>query len=73
MVSRFVGKCLFCGCVALWLMFLLCTTATPAYAYIDPGSGLFLMQMVGSTFAGIAFILRKRVRDFFRRFSRHSD
>lgn len=73
MISPFVGRCLFFVCAAVWLIVVLCTTATPAYAYVDPGSGLFLVQMVGSTLAGIVFVLRKRVRDFFNRFSKHSE
>jgi hypothetical protein len=33
---------------------------------------LLFMQMVGSTFAGITFVFRKRVRHFFERFGRRS-
>jgi hypothetical protein len=59
-------------CVALWLMAVLIATARPAYAYVDPGAGLLFMQMVGTTFAGITLLLRKRVRQFFGRFRRNS-
>lgn len=45
----------------------LCVTAHPAYAYIDPGSGLFFVQVIGSTFVGFGFLVRKRVRDFIGR------
>jgi hypothetical protein len=67
-----LGRTLFSLSIALWLMAVLIATARPAYAYVDPGSGLLFMQMVGSTFAGITFLLRKRVRQFFGRLSRNS-
>jgi hypothetical protein len=73
MLIRFLQMSLAGGCVVLWLLVLLNATAQPAYAYVDPGSGLLLIQMVSSTFVGITFLLRKRVREFFRRFSKHSD
>jgi hypothetical protein len=49
-------------------MLVLSTTARPAYAYVDPGSGLLLVQMLGSTLAGMLFLLRKRVRQLFNHF-----
>jgi hypothetical protein len=44
---------------------LFCAFARPAYAYVDPGSGLFALQIISSTAAGITFLLRKRLRIFF--------
>jgi hypothetical protein len=73
MLIRSLQVCLAGGCVVLWLLVLLNATAQPAYAYVDPGSGLLLIQVVSSTFVGITFLLRKRVREFFRRFGKHSD
>jgi hypothetical protein len=64
----FLGKSLFGVCIVFWLLVVLCSTAQPAYAYVDPGAGMFLLQIVGSTFAGVTFLLRKRVREFFARF-----
>jgi hypothetical protein len=69
---RILGKVLFAVCIALWSLLVLGTTARPAHAYVDPGSGLLFIQMVGSTFAGITFLLRKRVREFFGRLGRPS-
>lgn len=60
---------LFSLCVVLWWMLVLSATARPAYAYVDPGSGLLLVQMLGSTLAGMMFLLRKRVRQLFNRFA----
>lgn len=37
----------------------------PALAYVDPGAGLLAFQIVGSTFAGIVFLVRSRLRRFF--------
>jgi hypothetical protein len=55
-------------CITFWVFVLVSSTAQPAYAYVDPGTGLFLVQMVGSTFAGMMFLLRKRIRQFLGRF-----
>jgi hypothetical protein len=33
----------------------------PAYAYVDPGSGLLAFQMMSTTFAGVVFMVRKRL------------
>jgi hypothetical protein len=34
----------------------------PAYAYIDPGSGLFLLQGLGSVALGVFYFFRKRLK-----------
>ena len=39
----------------------------PAYAYVDPGSGLLALQILSTTFAGFIFIIRKRVHQLFKR------
>jgi hypothetical protein len=49
----------------VWLLIALNSTAQRAYAYVDPGSGLFLLQVVGTTFAGMTFLLRKKISDLF--------
>ena len=46
--------------------------ATIAQAYIDPGSGAILWQVLAAAFVGVLFVLRKlnpirRMRDWFRR------
>lgn len=38
----------------------------PAYAYADPGSGLLFLQVAGSMLAGALFIVRSKLRRFFR-------
>jgi hypothetical protein len=38
----------------------------PAYAYADPGSGLLAFQIISTTFAGMIFILRSRLRTLLR-------
>jgi len=69
---RVFSKCLYGACVVCWFFIVLNVTAQPAHAYVDPGSGLFLFQVAGSTFAGTLFLLRKRIRNFFERFGRRS-
>ena len=39
----------------------------PAYAYIDPGSGLLTLQTLGAVFTGILFYLRRRLRSLLKR------
>jgi hypothetical protein len=56
-------RCLF---VVLQAVAVLCAAARPAYAYIDPGSGLFAFQIISTTFAGTLFMLRKRINGFLR-------
>jgi hypothetical protein len=43
---------------------LMLTCETPASAYTDPGSGLMLMQILGSVFISVAFYARKLLRRF---------
>jgi hypothetical protein len=33
-----------------------------AYAYIDPGSGLLMLQAAGTVLTGVLFTLRKRLK-----------
>lgn len=55
------------GLISVWLILALCVCARPAYAYADPGAGLFLMQFIGSTLLGFALLIRKRIVDFIAR------
>jgi hypothetical protein len=50
----------------------LCALAQPAYAYVDPGSGLIAFQIISTTIAGMVFMLRKRLRSLFRKMTLHS-
>ncbi len=43
--------------------FSLClSTEQRAYAYVDPGSGLLILQAAGALFTGALFTLRKRLK-----------
>lgn len=61
--------------LVLQILAILCALAQPAYAYVDPGSGLLALQIVSSTVAGFIFIVRNRIRKHFGRFfrTRHSE
>ena len=48
------------------ILAILCALVEPAWAYVDPGSGVFALQIITSTFAGMIFMLRKRLNAFFR-------
>jgi len=50
--------CLFC--VALGL-----TLEPQAHAYVDPGSGLLLMQSLSAVVSGALFYFRRRIKNFF--------
>jgi hypothetical protein len=44
----------------------LCALAQPAYAYVDPGAGLFAAQLIGTSIAGLIFLIRRRLRRIIR-------
>jgi len=39
----------------------------PAYAYVDPGSGLLAVQILGAAVSGIGFYLRHKILRIFGR------
>jgi hypothetical protein len=49
------------------MFFLLGALEQPAHAYVDPGSGLLLFQVISTSLAGTAFLLWNRLRRFFRK------
>jgi len=53
------------------MLAVLCALAQPAYAYVDPGSGILALQIISTTFAGMMFLLRRRLRGFFRHMTGH--
>lgn len=67
-----IAKSLYLVSVALWLLAALVVTSKPAYAYVDPGSGLFALQVFGSTILGFAYLVRSRIRQFFLGFRKNS-
>jgi len=52
--------------MALQMLAVLGAVEKPAYAYVDPGSGLLAFQLLSTTLAGFVFILRRRVHQFFK-------
>jgi hypothetical protein len=46
--------------------------AQPAYAYVDPGSGLLAVQILSTSLAGMIFLVRRRLRQFLGRIARFS-
>lgn len=38
-----------------------------AYGYVDPGSGLLILQGVGTVLTGVLFTLRRRIKALFTR------
>jgi hypothetical protein len=60
MMNKFAILVLFCGLVF---------TASPAYAYIDPGTGGVLVQLLTGGFAGLLVLAKlygQKIRDAFR-------
>jgi len=64
------AKLLYLTSVTVWALFVINLAAQPAYAYVDPGSGLLALQIIGSTVAGGMYLIRKRIRDLFAFFSK---
>ena len=71
MLLRCLGKSLYFASIVIWLWAALCALERPAYAYVDPGTGLLFIQIICSTFVGMTFLIRKRIRQFFGRFGRN--
>ena len=44
---------------------LILMTEVPARAYVDPGTGLLTLQMLGASVAGVLFMIRRKLRSFF--------
>ena len=59
-------RLLFSVFCALDLVVLLFCFEQRAYAYVDPGSGLLVFQVVGSMVAGAYFMFRRKLRQLFR-------
>lgn len=56
--------------------FLLFLTAEPAFAYVDPGSASFFVQVLIGTVLGIAFTVRlywQKIKAYFKRGGRGPD
>ncbi|UWZ86000.1 hypothetical protein [Occallatibacter riparius] len=64
-LSSLFKRVAYCGAVATWIFAILCVIERPAYAYVDPGSGLFFLQVIGSTFVGFGYLARKRIAQLF--------
>ncbi len=64
-MTRKIGQLLYVTLIAAQFLFLLAATQRPAYGYVDPGSGILVVQFVSSILGGGIFILRKRLRQFF--------
>lgn len=65
-----VTEVLCTSCVVAGIFMMLVFSSKPAYAYVDPGAGLLFAQVIGSTLAGSLILVRKRIREFFKRFGR---
>lgn len=61
-----------CLLLVIETLAVLCALTQPAYAYVDPGSGLLAVQIVSTTFASMIFLLRRRLRWLIGRISGHS-
>jgi len=72
MVTRALGRGLYLASLLFWFFALLFSVERPALAYVDPGSGIFLLQVISSVFVGFTFLARKRIREFFGLSGTHS-
>jgi hypothetical protein len=58
---RFIYIGLSWSFTALLILAVISAVAQPAYAYVDPGSGLLAFQILSTTFAGMVFMMRRRL------------
>jgi hypothetical protein len=59
--------------LAFATIFLAASAVSPAYAYLDPGTGSMMLQLMLGGVAGIMVVGKlylRRAQDFFRSFSR---
>lgn len=47
-----------CGILVCFLI----ASERQAYAYVDPGSGLFLLQGISSAFLGVLYVIRRKLK-----------
>lgn len=47
-----------CGLVFLFIV----SSERQAYAYVDPGSGLFLLQGISSALLGVVYVVRRKLK-----------
>lgn len=52
------SKSLMCPLVSSLVLWILLASATPAYAYIDPGSGSMMLQLLLGGMAGVMVLVR---------------
>ena len=64
-VWRKLGALLVLFLVVPEMLAVLSAVTQPACAYVDPGSGLLAFQILSTTFAGVVFLIRKRLRRVF--------
>jgi hypothetical protein len=53
------------------ILAVLCALEQPAYAYVDPGTGLLALQILSATFAGMVFMLRRRLHGLLTHMTGH--
>lgn len=71
-MTRKFGRLFFAAMTAAQFLFFLAAAQRPAYGYVDPGSGILVLQFVSSILGGGIFFLRKRLRQFFH-LGKHTD
>lgn len=64
-MSRCWSRLAYSALIGLQLALLLTAVERPAYGYVDPGSGMLVVQFVGSILSGGVFFLRKRLKQIF--------
>lgn len=57
-------RCVYAVLTVSQFLLLLAAIEKPAYGYVDPGSGILLVQVLSSTLGGVVFFLRKRLRRY---------
>jgi hypothetical protein len=58
-------------CAAIFVLAL--ALERPAYAYVDPGAGLLILQSAGSALLGVLLVFRRKIARILRVGSRPSE
>jgi ABC-type uncharacterized transport system permease subunit len=64
-VTRRIARLSYVVLTALQFLFFAVAMQVPARAYVDPGSGILVMQFASSIIGAGIFFVRKRLKQFF--------
>lgn len=64
-MTRRIARLSYVVLTACQFLFFIAAVQVPAHAYVDPGSGILVVQFVSSIIGAGIFFVRKRLKQFF--------